>query len=246
MPFTWPVDRHGLPALPENTAPDYDRKVAEQNAAVNLAITVLHALSGRQFGLLEQTARPCPTPLPTLWGDRWGQRGIPVYAGGQWSTGMCGCVGRCQHSGPNMVHLPGPVHSVDEVKINGVVLPANVWVAEGNVLYRRDAPWPDQNLNRPLGDVGTWGVTYQRGIPAPDYVGELTGELAKQFLIAINDDASRCRLPRTVTTVNRQGITYRAYDPAVIYANGKTGLAEVDMWLAAINPHALMSSPSVI
>jgi hypothetical protein len=46
--------------------------------------------------------------------------------------------------------------------------------------------------------------------------------------------------------VSRQGVTYRAYDPAVIYASGKTGLAEIDGWLAAVNPNALTAAPTVI
>ena len=49
-----------------------------------------------------------------------------------------------------------------------------------------------------------------------------------------------------MTTASRQGVTYRAYDPQAIYANGKTGLAEIDLVLAAVNPNALMSAPTVV
>lgn len=79
----------------------------------------------------------------------------------------------------------------------------------------------------------------------PESFAALTGLLAKEFLAAL-DNEGRCRLPRTVTVASRQGITYRAYDPQVIYANGKTGLPEIDLLLAAINPHALMAAPTVI
>lgn len=244
MPFTWPIDRTGFPALPDANAPEYPRKLAEERAAAQLAVSIMHALSGRQFGLIDQTARPCRVGGRDL---SWGGRAtVPVYYGSGWITELCGCPGACQRSGPNMAHLPGPVHDVTEVKINGVVLPSVVWTVEGNVIYRRDAPWPSQNLNRPLGDVGTWGVTYRKGIAVPDGVDQLTGILAKEFLTAVTEDPSRCRLPRTVTTVSRQGVTYRAYDPAAIYASGKTGLAEIDMWLAAINPNALAAAPTVL
>jgi hypothetical protein len=88
-------------------------------------------------------------------------------------------------------------------------------------------------------------VTYNRGIVPPQGVAGLTGNLAKEMLDAL-DNEGRCRLPRTVTTASRNGVTYRAYDPAAIYANGKTGLPEIDLWLAAVNPHALMAPPSVL
>lgn len=244
MSFTWPVDRTGFPALPEEGAPEYARKLAEEQGAAQLARSIMWALSGRQFGLTDVTARPCRTPPRPMWSN--GRAFTPIYYGGSWLPEPCGCGVSCRHAGPNMAHLPGPVHDVTEVRINGEVLPSNVWVLEGNVIYRRDSYWPTQDLNRPLGDLGTWGVTYRRGIAVPVGVDQLTGTLAKEMLTAIADDPGRCRLPRTVTTVSRQGVTYRAYDPAAIYASGKTGLAEVDMWLASVNPNALMAAPTVI
>lgn len=244
MPFTWPLDRTGFPALPDIAAADYPRKLAEERGAAQLAVTVMHALSGRQFGLQDVIARPCRSAA------RHGAVGVTSYLlsweGFGWVSFPCGCAGACRQSGPNMIHLPGPVAAVTKVEIAGVPLNPAVWVAEGNVVYRREGPWPSQDLNRPLGDTGTWGVFYQRGIAVPPGVSELTGLLAREFLTAVSDDASRCRLPRTVTTVSRQGVTYRAYDPAVIYANGKTGLPEIDLWLASINPNHLAAAPTVL
>lgn len=244
--FSWPVNRSGLPALPEEGDPpsaEYIKAATERNAAESIAVAIMHWLSGRQFGLQTVIARPCPGRRPsTLW---WGFRSMVSYEAGRWDTGVCGCVGSCTLSGPNAAHLPGPVHAVDSVALAGVTLAPNVWVIEGNVLYRRDAPWPSQDLGKPLGQQGTWSVTYQRGIPVPAGVAELTGLLAKEILEAINNEG-RCRLPRTVTTASRQGVTYRAYDPAVIYKNGKTGLPEVDLWLSGVNPSALRNAPSVL
>ncbi|APQ42282.1 head-to-tail adaptor [Mycobacterium phage Rich] len=250
MTFEWPVERSLLPALPELTDPpsaEYVQALAERNAAEALAIQVLWALSGRQFGLRTVTARPCRSPLPH---EQYGYGGVIVtsyvlsWEGNYWRSFPCGCSGPCRETGPNMVHLPGPVAEVSLVEINGVALDAAQWKLEGNVLYRVTAPWPTQDLNRPLGSNGTWGVTYKLGLPVPGGVAELTAILAKEFLTAITGGGN-CRLPRTVTTASRQGVTYRVYDPAVIYANGKTGLAEVDMWLAAINPHHLLAAPTV-
>jgi hypothetical protein len=246
MSFTWPVDRSGFPALPEPGQPDYSRKLAEQQAAAQLATAVMWSLSGRQFGLADAIARPCRGPLRNHHGPGPVTSYVLSWEGYGWITPPCGCAGGCRVFGPNMVHLPGPVHRVTKVELAGVELPANVWAVEGNVLYRREGPWPAQDLNRALGAEGTWGVYYERGIPVPIGVDQLTGSLAKEMLTAVTDDVARCRLPRTVSVVNRQGITYRAYDPAAIYASGKTGLAEVDLWLASVNPHALLAAPTVI
>ncbi len=244
MPFTWPVDRTGFPALPGDQDPEYAKDLAEQRAAAQVAVGVMWALSGRQFGLYDTVVRPCPAGRSPHSG--WLTSYVLSWEGNRWVNWPCGVPGQCVRSGPNAVHLPGPVHQVTKVEIGGVDLAPQVWVAEGNVLYRREGPWPTQDLNRPLGDTNTWAVHYQRGIPVPEGVDQLTGILAKEMLTAVRDDITRCRLPRTVTVANRQGITYRAYDPAVIYANGKTGLPEVDMWLATVNPHHLMASPTVL
>lgn len=246
MPFTWPIDRSGFPELPDPGAEGYARKLAEEQAAAQLATSVMWALSGRQFGTAATIARPCRAPLRNHHGPGPVTSYVLSWEGYGWITPPCGCAGACRVSGPNVVHLPGPVASVTKVEIAGVVLNPAVWTIEGNALYRREGPWPSQDLNRPLGDAGTWGVYYERGIPVPIGVDQLTGSLAKEMLTAVSDDVARCRLPRTVSVVNRQGITYRAYDPAAIYASGKTGLAEVDLWLASVNPHALMASPSVV
>lgn len=247
MTYEWPIERSLLPALPELTdppSPEYVKALAERNAAEDLAVAILWALSGRQFGLREVTVRPCRQPLPNHHGSSPVTSYVLSWEGDRWINWWCGCVGGCRETGPNVVHLPGPVAEVTEVKINGVVLSPLVWAVEGNKLYRREAPWPRQDLNRPAGDTNTWTVTYLVGLPVPGGVDYLTGVLAAEFIKALNTN-SACRLPRTVTTASRQGVTYRVYDPAAIYANGKTNLAEVDMWLAAINPNHLMASPSV-
>lgn len=250
--FEWPVERSLLPALPELTDPpsaEYTAALAERDAAEALAIQVLWALSGRQFGLRTIVTRPCRSPLPHELFGREGGTVLTSYVLSWegplgWVTWPCGCNGPCREIGPNMVHLPGPVAEIVSVEIGGAVIDQSQWKIEGNVLYRLTAPWPVQDLNRPLGDANTWGVTYKLGLPVPGGVAALTGLLAKEFIDA-TDNKGQCRLPRTVTTASRQGVTYRVYDPAAIYGNGKTGLAEIDMWLAAINPHHVMAAPSV-
>jgi hypothetical protein len=248
MPFEWPVDRSDLPALPAMGDPptdEYIKAALEQNAATALAVQIMYALSGRQFGLATETVRPCRQALRNHHGSGPVTSYLLSWEGDRWINWPCGCAGACRESGPNVIHLPGPVYDVTEVKVADAVLASNVWVLERDRLYRREAPWPPQDLNRPLGDANTWSVTYRRGIPVPEGWAALTGLLAKEMLDALNNEG-RCRLPRTVTTASRNGVTYRAYDPAVIYANGKTGIPEIDLVLAAFNPNHLMAAPSVI
>lgn len=251
--FEWPVDRTCLPELPvlggsptEQEQAAYDDALATQSAAEDLAIQVLWALSARQFGLYETTVRPCRA----LW--RGGYPYMSPYLlsldSGHWTHLPCACVGDCTVSGPRVVHLPGPVDEITEVVLAGVVLADSGYKLEGDVLYRCsddfDAVWPAQDLGRPLGEPGTWSVKYKRGWPVPSGVDKLTGQLAREFLLACDGD-DECRLPRTVVATTRRGVSHQ-FDPSKILADGKTGLTEVDSWLAAVNPSHLAQASVVL
>lgn len=252
----WPVDRTCLPAIPELTPPwtpdaaaAYELAVAQQSSAEDLAVSVLWALSGRQFGVCETTVRPCPTGYDHA-RSSWAGPQLVVWDETGWRDTSCGCLGRCTQSGPSMVHLPGPVaptcdaHPIT-VTIAGAILDPAEYVIEGNILYRRAGKsWPGQNLAAPNGEPGTWSVTYRRGTPVPPGVDTLTGLLAKEFLNACS--GGKCRLPRNVRSISRQGVAFEVYDSRDMYASGKTGLAEVDLWLTAVNPNHLAAAPEVL
>ena len=72
----------------------------------------------------------------------------------------------------------------------------------------------------------------------------MAGILAQEFIRACDNDGD-CRIPRTVVQISRQGVSH-VFDATKMLANGKTGLAEVDLWLNAINPYHLLSRPTVI
>lgn len=252
MPI-WPVDRSCLPALPAEDAEGYEDAVANQDRHLDMAAQVLFLLSGQQFGVFEVVARPCPTP--SLMTGYTGSAGSPrfpmtfpvmLFDGVTWKNVAAGCVVRCQHTGPGMVHLPGPATEIVTVTIGdeGDLDPSQ-YVLEGNILYRRgeSTRWPDQNLSRPLGEPGTWSVRYGRGIPVPEGVGAFVAQLAREFLAACAGES--CRLPRNVVAVTSRGVS-KQFDPSRIYASGKTGLSEIDLWLSAVNPHHLMAAPKVL
>ena len=235
----WPIDGGCLPVA---STPE---EQAALDAAKDLAVDVLWALSGRQFGVCPALARPCPlqrNPRPSLYGAPSAL--VAVWSGDNWANVACGCAGGCVSSGPRMVHLPGPVQSIVEVNVEGVIQDPSEYQLEGDILYRNGDSWPYQDLSRPLYEDGTWSVTYMRGIPVPKGLGRLTGLLVAEFYNACT--GGKCRLPRTVTEVSRQGVTHRMFDPGAIYSSGKTGIPEIDLWLAAVNPHHLMQAPTVV
>lgn len=219
--------------------------------AVDLAKSILWALSGRQFGIHDTVARPCPQPPPWAWYRDGGYSSVyavevMIYRElvGWWPT-PCGCYGgSCTLTGPRVVHLPGPVQTITAVTVAGVPLDSGDYSLEGDVLYRVDGMWPAQCLDRPLGEPGTWSVEYKRGVPVPAGVDQLTGMLAVELFAAYT--GGKCRLPTNVTNVVRRGVTYQMYDPRTVFDSGKTGLMEIDMWLASVNPRALQAPPSVL
>lgn len=242
MSCQWEVDRSCLPEAV--SAID----IAQQGAAEDLAVQVLWALSGRQFGTCPVIARPCRqdcsgvtyTGAYTGW---W----FPIWDGANWRNIACGCGPRCSWQSPRVVHLASrvglPIQEVTEVVIDGVVLDSSEYRLEGDLLYRVGGEWPVQDLTLPLDEEGTWSVTYTRGIPPPLGTAKLVGLLAAEFLAACN--GGKCRLPRRVRSVTRQGVSYDMADPTDVLASGKTGIPEVDLWLAAVNPNALQQPVSV-
>ena len=252
MSCAWPVDRTCLPELPAEDAENYEQKLAERNAAEDLAVQVLWSLSGRQFGACETVVRPCPPADRPMWRGShpydqsvqpYPSSFMPVFEYGRWVNYPCGCVGKCRQAGPRTVHLPGPVAEIVTVTIGAVVLDYDEYALEGDVLYRIGGNWPHQDYNRPLGEDATWSVEYLKGVPVPAGVATFVGQLAKEFLAACSGDA--CRIPRNVVATTNRGVM-RQFDPSRIYAAGKTGLTEIDLWLSAINPHHILAGPKVL
>lgn len=227
-----------MPALPDG------RNEALLPAAIDTAIGVLWALTGRRFGLRTVVARPCTRTGPALQVSHLGPWMVPVIDSGVWRNIACG-TGSCRRSSPAVVLLPGPVHAVTGVAVDGVKLDDDTWAVEGDWLYRTNGQaWPEQDLSAPLGTPGTWSVTYQQGTPPPAGAGIAVGALAGEFLQSCIDP-KKCTLPRGVTQITRQGVTMQMADPQAIINEGSTGLPEVDMWVRAHNPHRL-AEPSVV
>lgn len=260
MACEWDVDRAcysvTLPTLGDTPTADeqaaYDAALATQNAAEDTAVHILWSLSGRQFGVCDATARPCPTSWVAsvvnygLTEDLYGWGRMPVFYGGTWVGLPCGCAGRCAVSGPRVVHLPGPVQSVTMVTVAGAVLDSDAYQVEGDALHRRDGhAWPGQDLGRPLGEPGTWSVDYRRGTPVPPGVDRFVGALANEFINAACGNKDACRVPVKTRQMSGRGGSFE-FDASFFLDKGRTGLDEVDRWLVAANPNRLAEPSAVL
>ncbi|MDI9914350.1 hypothetical protein [Rhodococcus sp. IEGM 1379] len=237
--FDWPV---------QSSAKEWaDAEMADKEAMGELAITNLWALTGRVFGLRTSTVRPCFSPRD--YSTYQGRSGVgadwfPGLVSGSWMPGSCGCVDGCHH--PTEVALPGPVHSIVSVTVDGDTLDATAYRIRNNRwLIRVDGEvWP-QNQNLTVADdaEGAFTVTYKQGLEVP-LAGQLAaGDLAVEFLKARK--GGRCKLPDRAQHVARQGVDIQLVDAQVLFEQGLTGVASVDQWIAACNPHKLKSRSRV-
>lgn len=222
-----------------------------QAYASRFAIYVLFAATGRQFGLCPVVVRPCETPNPMLY------RTYPVGAYGPEPytlDGVAGGVvlgylggGDCPGGGcsPPEIALPGPVNSITAVTVDGSPLDPSAYRLDGTRLVRQDGEgWPAQNLALPAGNVGTWSVSYVRGLPVPDVLNDAAGAYACE--VAKGRTGGTCQLPSRVSSISRQGVDVQFVSAEDYLDKGRTGFAEVDQIIAAYNPDGLRRAPRVL
>lgn len=206
-----------------------------------MAVEILWAASGRQFGVCSTVIRPCA--------DRCAPLSLGVYTSRLaydvnylWSGLMrCGsCGSNCSCSSIEELTLwHRNVREITEVTVDGVALATTAYRLQGNRLLRIDGEtWPTcQDWNVAIDEVGAWSVEYTHGRPVPTggqvAAGLLACELAKAVV------GADCELPRRVQNVTRQGVSIAFVDPMQFLDTGRTGLYEVDLWLASVNPRGI-------
>lgn len=130
-----------------------------------------------------------------------------------------------------VVTLPDPpVVAVDTVTVGGD--PFTAWTAwlPSALLERTDGePWP---LN------GTVAVTFRHGLAPPSGGVAAASALALELGKARVGDGN-CRLPKRVTNLQREGVTVALLDQGEVLDKGRTGLLDVDGWIASVNPRGL-------
>ncbi len=239
-----------------------DLEVATQAAVV--ASMLLYQLSGQQYsGLCTHEARPCGSNDGCGWSwsevlspseaQNWAVSWMVGIAGWGWYADdkvWCGCV----HV-PRIELANYPVLGINEVLINGTTVDPTTYELRENRYLDRITPtpadqpnvWPTcQNMRLPLGQVGTWSVSYVSGV-APPLPGVLAAkQLACEVIsfLTVGD----CKLPDAVTSLTRQGVTLnRELFMQWAFLSGKwsTGLTWVDGFLQAYNPTGAISRSAV-
>lgn len=214
---------------------------AQQAAARDYAALVLWGATGRQFGLCEVSVRPCGMQRCQDGGvefygyDRSGGTWTPYILNGVWyncaCAGMCCCDPRCQ------IRLLGPVDSIVEITIGGVVVPATSYrVDDQQWLVRTDGEcWPTCTDMDSDDGPEVMIVTYRRGTPIPSVLLVAGAILACEWGKACL--GADCRLSGRVTSLARNGVQIDMVDPSELLADGFTGIPEVDSIIRAINPY---------
>lgn len=191
-----------------------------------LATSSLQTLTYNRVGTCPVTIRPCPTE------HRCGCGWNPHIRNGQWFNN-CPCETPC--AATNEIDLPGPVGYIESVMVNGVALDldsGDYRLDDGHILVWQGAgPSPfleTQDLNKPLTEVGTWGVTYSQSYPVAVDGRIAVAYLAMEFAQACRPKG-KCSLPRGVTNVTRQGVSFTV--EAGLWPGGLTGIDIVDAYI---------------
>jgi hypothetical protein len=225
---------------------------AATGLATQAATEILWGLSGRQLGLCEVTLRPCRrdcwgTPWPEAiwpgygWPGGWSYP-QPALVGGVWLNLVCGaCPGECACSFLSEVLLPAPVHHLVEVRLDGSPVATGAYrLDDARKLVRTDGgvwPWCNDIAAPDDSTPGTWSVRAVYGREVPALAQLAAGELACQWLRAMNGED--CRLPANLTSLARQGVTVTMPDPATLVESNQLGLYWTDLFLRTYNPHGL-------
>lgn len=194
-----------------------------------LAISSLRALTLNRVGQVRLTQRPFrPQQFDTYWyyqGSTMLDRHLRGRAGGN-----PGPVDRARR----YVRLVAPVTKIEALTVDGKeVAPDSYEIQDGAYLVKKGDAWPKGcDLE----------VTYLSGYPVPVEGQYAAGLLAEEFAHGINDP-DKCRLPRGVTDIARQGVTISIQSG--LFPDGMTGLPEVDAFIYQWNPNGLKQKPTV-
>lgn len=223
-PIDWPADPLVTAASPETKA------LAEQYAANTLRLLTLGRVGGEPV-----TIRPQRRVL-----GYW--QGFRNYAGvmvGNFFASTVYPSSRDLQDGFSMwrtdaIVLPPPVGDVTEVTVDGeVLLPGSYFVENDTYLVRTlGLHWGSAEVS----------VTYLNAHPV-DTLGEhVGGVLAFEYLKMISGE-KKCRLPSTVTSIARQGVTMELQTG--MFPDGFTSIPEVDHYIVLWNPNGMKVKPRV-
>lgn len=206
-----------------------------------------HELDEATVALLSDQLLVASDLLFNLTGRRWN-------GGGATHTYRPDPQERCWRNSASMLRLPRfPATSITSVKVDGATVAAGRYRIDDRrwLVYvpatdgtETLGGWPSvQRLDLPSTAQGTWEVTYVYGAAPPRGGAAAAASLAVE--LALSCQGKKTRLPSRVTSLTRQGVTLAVLDPLTLFDDGKTGVAEVDMWVANVNLAARRGHPTV-
>lgn len=215
--------------------------------ALALASSSLEGLTAGRVGGCPITVRPCSRrACSPAWAHSGGGPFYPNNFGGQWFN-TCMCSGTCSCTTMCEISLRAPVGRVDEVKVDGVPLDlADFRLDNGHILVWQgegDCPMPaSQNLSLPDTAEGTFSITYLNAYSVDATGAAAVALLAMEFSKACTG-RGKCSLPRNVTDVVRNGITFSVQ--AGLFPGGQTNIDTVDAFVRRYNPNNLTQQPTI-
>jgi hypothetical protein len=213
----------------------YDEEV--QVRSTDLAWASLRVLTGGKVGHSAVTLRPCGVSCSSYYLQvGFADGAFYNFACGLHGTHPCGC------STAVLLDMPGEVARIDEVRLAGQ--PFDDWRLLGNgTLVRTDSEsWPlRQDLTQDCDGDSAFCITYVPGIVPSDAGLWAAGMLACEFAKACT--GGKCRLPSSVTSIARQGVTMEITEG--MFAGGVSGIREVDAYVMSVNPYHRMQPSRV-
>lgn len=132
-----------------------------------------------------------------------------------------------------------PVRSIVSVTYQGRELDPSEYSLRNNsyIVQKNSLPWV-------LNNVQELEVTYTFGTPIPSAGKRAAARLANELILS-DMGSAQCALPERISSVNRQGVSYTVLDPQEFISNGRVGIYEIDLFLAAVNPSKAKKRPKV-
>lgn len=228
-PITWP-ESVDLTTLDPNV-----KRLAELYSTACMTALTLHRVGGNPVTIM---------PESRVWGH-WLYSGFLegtmlgwFYPGTVYPSAQDLKLSHYTVLGIEALDLPGPVGAVSSVVIGGAVLdPLAYRVENGRYLVRLDGgSWP-------AGADDDFTVTYFNSHPVDEMGSYAAGVMAAEWLKLFTNAKGGCRLPKSVTNIQRQGLTMEL--ARGMFPDGVTGMPEVDSYIMLLNPFALKVMPRV-
>lgn len=240
----WPVSYPT--ACPEPDWPeDEDGNTPDKEVFEEMATDLLWNWTGQNFGLCPVQVRPCRSGCsgrPSTFAGRGPYASLgpwePVLVGGEWFNVSCPtCTQGCSCTYVSTLALPGPIHEVLQIVIDGDPLPQDAYRVDNYaLLVRTDGErWPNcQDMSVDVDAPGSWEVSYTRGTPVPVGGQVAAGVLAAELYKAACRDKS-CNLPQRIQSITREGVTMAVMDAFEDVEKGRTGIWLIDSWVASVS-----------